>query len=421
MKYRYYILLLFLAAVLAGCSGDVSTNRPVYSPVMAEAVHVEVVPEAAPETSPQAMPEAMREAISEVNPVAMPDTTQTITISVVGDIMVHDNSLTSVKTADGYDFDPPFSEIMEIIQSADLAIGNLETTISGPEAKYTGYPKFNSPDTLLDTLKKTGFDVLITSNNHSLDRGTAGLVRTIDQLDERGILHTGTYKTKEDSEKILTVDVKGIKIAILAYSYGTNGQPMKEPYMVNLLKLNKMLEDVKKAKELNPDVIIAYLHMGDECVRQPNQKQKDVADSMIKAGVDIVLGDHPHVVQPMERRTVVDGGGTGQERDAFVIYSLGNFISGRKGLYRDLGIILNIEIEKDILNGKISIKDTEPIPTWVQFYDKEGREFYRVMPMSRAIEKYENKQDNYITEKEYEYLKKEFVQMMDFVNKGPEG
>lgn len=412
MKQRFYVLLMLTVVLLAGCINGVYKHKPVLTYMPEEKVQTEI----APEVKHEVIPEIFSGVLSKVRPEALPDRIKTIIISAVGDIMVHDNSLASVKMVEGYDFDPPFSEVMDIIRSADLAIGNLETTISGPEAKYTGYPKFNSPDTLLDTLKKTGFDVLTTSNNHSLDRGTAGLVRTLDQLDKRGILHTGTYKTKEDSETILIVNKKGIKIAILAYSYGTNGQPMEEPYMVNLLKLNRMLEDVNKAKELKPDVIIAYLHMGDECVRQPNKKQKDIVDSMIKAGVDIVLGDHPHVVQPMERKTVTDD--EGQEREALVIYSLGNFISGRKGLYRDLGIILNIEVEKDTATGKIAIKGTTPVPTWVQFYDEGGKESYRVMPMYQAIEKYENKTDGNISEKEYEYLKEKLVHMIDFVNEG---
>lgn len=418
MKYRLYISLILLLTVLTGCT-NATVNTPVFAPIPqetaeAQAVSVEVTPNEAVPGKPEPGEPTPSQTMGNK---AVPNKIQTITISAVGDIMVHDNSLASVKTPTGYDFDPPFTEIMPIIQSADLAIGNLETTISGPSTKYTGYPRFNSPDTLLDTLKKAGFDVLITSNNHSLDRGTAGLVRTIDQLDERGFLHTGTYKTKEDSEKLLITDVKGIKIAILAYSYGTNGIHMEKPYMVNLLKLRKMLDDVNKAKRLQPDVIITYLHMGDECIRQPNQKQKDIVDSLMKAGVNIVLGDHPHVVQPMERRTVTDD--TGREKDAFVIYSLGNFISGRKGLYRDLGSILNIKIEKDTVNGKITIKETHLIPTWVQFYDNNGRDSYRVMPISLAIEKYENKQDSYITAKEYGYLKDMLIHMVDFVNKGP--
>lgn len=351
-------------------------------------------------------------------------TIQNITISAIGDILTHDNCLEYVKDGDKYDFDPPFSEVMQVLQSSDLTIANLETTIGGAEAGYAtlpgynGYPKFNTPDSLLDTLKKTGIDVLITANNHCLDRGTAGLVRTIDQLDERGFLHTGTYKTEEDSKKILIADVKGIKIAILAYSYSRNGQPIEEPCAANLIRLDKMLGDVKKAEELKPDLIITYLHMGDEYERQPNSQQKSLADKLIKAGVDIVLENHAHVVQPMERKTVIDD--NGQEREGIVIYSLGNFISGIDGPYKDTAVIFNIDIVKDMTTGVTSIKGTRSIPTWLQFYNRDGRDTYRVMTIASAMEKYENKQDSYITEEDYVYLKGRLIEMVDFIENGPE-
>lgn len=362
-------------------------------------------------------------APEETVPAEDTDTVQNITISAVGDILVHDNCLACVRNGDEYDFDPPFSEVMPILQSSDLAIGNLETSISGPEGGYgtipgyNNYPKFNAPDSLLDTLKKAGLDVLITANNHCLDRGTEGLIRTIEELDARGFLYTGTYKSQEDSEKILVTNVKGIKIAILAYTYSTNGQPIKDPVVVNLLKTRKMLSDVESAKELKPDIIIAYLHMGDEYARQPNSQQKNIADSLIKAGVDIVLGNHPHVLQPMERKTVVDD--AGQEREGLVIYSLGNFTTGYTIPYSNTTGILNIGIEKDMTTGKVNIEQTILIPTWTQLYKKDGHSSYRVIPMSSAIEKYEDKTDEYITEKDYEFLKGRMPELINHVNNGP--
>lgn len=460
MRYRLYIILILFITLLTGCTNSVTVTAKDSSVSPAGAIIVPNPAEAAGASSLAGTTVVSNPAVttgissptetaSVSNPIKVADAqvvdgpnqsipggfipneaaiekvpkVQNITISAIGDILVHQNCLEYVWNGDKYDFDPAFSEVMPLLQASDLAIGNLETTISGESAiygvlsGYNGYPRFNTPDSLLDTLKKSGLDVLITANNHCNDRGKAGFIRTLDQLDERGFLHTGTYRTKEDSEKILVTDVKGIKIAILAYSYSTNGLPVEESWMVNLLKLDKMLDGVKKAKELKPDVIITYLHWGDEYVRQPNNLQKTIADKLIKAGVDIILGDHPHVVEPMEHKTVIDD--SGQERQGLVIYSLGNFISGAKGIYRDFAVIFNVGIEKDMETGKISIKEPQPIPTWVQFYNKEGKDTYRVMPIASAIEKYQNKQDSYITEKDFNYIKDKLAEMLEHIKNGP--
>ncbi|HBM75013.1 MAG TPA: hypothetical protein DD429_05595, partial [Clostridiaceae bacterium] len=310
-----------------------------------------------------------------------------IRIAAVGDIMVHDAELNSARSGDSkigytYDFKPFFTEVKPIIESADLAIGNLETTISGEDKKYTGYPMFNSPDSLLDALKWAGFDLLSTSNNHCLDRREYGLAATIDNLDKRGLLHTGTFKEEKDRDNILIVDVKGIKIAVLAYTYGTNGIPIKNPYQVNLLDIDTMLADVGRAREKEPDIIIACLHFGDEYVRQPNDFQKEITEKMLHAGVDIVLGSHPHVVQPAEM--VSPTSDDANRKDKFVIYSMGNFISDQRGNYKDIGVITNLYIEKNFNTKEVSIYNYEFIPTWVQKYTSNKKKAYRILPMPTA-------------------------------------
>lgn len=339
-----------------------------------------------------------------------------IKLSAVGDIMVHDGELNSAKNGDNYDFAPFFEDIKPLIESADFSIGNLETTIAGKDKKYTGYPMFNSPDSLLDALKWTGFDLLITSNNHSMDRREDGIIRTIDALDSRGFLHTGTFKSQEDRDKILTVDVKGIKLAVIAYTYGTNGIPVKIPYQVNLIDMDTILKDIEKAKAEKPDLLITYIHFGNEYVRQPNAEQKDIVEKLFNAGVDIVLGDHPHVVQPAERKVVAAGDGS--YKDEFVIYSLGNFISDQRGDYKDIGVITNFSIQKNFKTGKTMIKDVEYIPTWVQRYTKDGKRSYRILSMPDAIRNYENKKDPLLPEKDYNYLKKMYDEMMEHIQSG---
>lgn len=408
MKYRLYIVLILLVTLLAGCSNAATVTVPDPTPSPAETAKAEA---AAGEGTPQAA--APKETVPEV----VTPKVQTITIGAIGDILVSANCLVWAKDGDKYDFDPPFSEVMPVIQSADLAIANLETVTAGPDARYTGMPRFNSPDSILDTLKKSGFDVIVTANNHCADRGSAGIVRTIDQLDARGILHTGTYKTKEDSEKILITDVKGIKVAVLAYTASTNGIPYQQPCVVNSMRMDKMQSDIKKARELKADVIIVHLHTGVEYARQPSKSQINLSHSLVEAGADIVLSEHPHVLQPMERITVTDD--SGQKRDGLIFYSLGNFINQGGDIYKNLAAVFNITIEKEMATGVTSIKETEIIPTWLQIYKKEGRGSYRVIPVKVAIEKYENKQDKYISEKEYKLLKKMLPEILDHVNKGP--
>lgn len=394
MKKQFPVIILSIVAIMSmifayrmylsktsAVSGDISTSPPLEDIAKVDSIQSEELPERIVD----------------------------IRITAVGDIMVHDGELNSARSGDtksgyNYDFTPFFTQVKPIIESADLAIGNLETTISGEDKKYTGYPMFNSPDTLLDALKWTGFDVLTTCNNHCLDRYEAGLISTIENLDKRGLLHTGTFKEKEDRDKILTVDVKGIKVAILAYTYGTNGIPIKNPYQVNLLNMDTMLGDVERAKAEKPDVIIACLHFGNEYVRQPNNSQKEAVEKLFNAGVNIVLGSHPHVVQPAQKRSV--SADDGSYKDEFVIYSMGNFVSDQRGDYKDIGVITNLYIQKNFKTGKITINNYEFIPTWVQRYNSGGKREYRILPMPTAIKNYEDKKDALIGSSDYNYMKK---------------
>lgn len=337
----------------------------------------------------------------------------TARICAVGDIMVHDGQLNAIR-GDKYNFKPFFAEAKPILEAADLAIGNLETTIAGADQKYTGYPMFNSPDTLLDALKDAGFDVLSTANNHSLDRREKGVIRTIDNLDERGIKHMGTYKSQEEKEQPLIMDVKGIKVAFMSYTYGTNGIPVTKPHLVNLINIEKMKNDVEKVKEYSPDLIIAYVHFGVEYVRMPNQYQKKVVDALFKSGVDIIFGGHPHVVQPMEKKKITDV--DGNEKEVFVIYSMGNFISDQRGDYKDIGVMVNVDVEKSSKTKKTIIKNVEAIPTYVQRTNKNGKRYYRVLPTTLSMKKYEEKKDNMLTKSDYNHIKNVYNQMSKFVD-----
>jgi len=318
-----------------------------------------------------------------------------INMSVIGDIMCHDSQYKDayVSAEDTYDFSYVFTDIQKYIQVADIAVGNLETTFAGKERGYSNYPTFNTPEQLAYNLKTLGIDVLSTANNHSLDKGYKGIVSTLDFLDSAGISHTGTYRTEEEQNQITIQNVKGITIAFLSFTYGTNGIPVPsgKDYCVNLIDEDLMLKQINLAKEQNPDMICVFMHWGIEYEHQPRKEQKNLADFLFKNGVDIILGGHPHVLQPMEKRQITLEDGT--TKDGFIIYSLGNFISGQNKLPRQSSAILNLGITKNGETGKISIDEATYIPVYM-YRGPAGRlQRYKLLDIEANIQKFDDGTD----------------------------
>jgi Putative enzyme of poly-gamma-glutamate biosynthesis (capsule formation) len=277
-----------------------------------------------------------------------------IKIAAVGDIMMWPNQIKSAKTSkDSYSFDYMFKEVAALLQTADLTIGNLETTLSGREKYYQrvnrmiGGPAFNCPDELAGALKLSGFNVLTTANNHCMDRGIDGLKRTIDILDKACILHTGTFNSYEESRKKLIINVKDIKVGLLACTYGTNGYELspQEAWAVNYRDENflQQIYDMKK----EADITIVCLHSGIEFTSELSKSQQYWTQRFFEYGADVILGAHPHVIQPAAFQKVKDIDGVVKNR--FVAYSLGNFISDIlwDDIYSITGLILNLEISKN--------------------------------------------------------------------------
>lgn len=311
-----------------------------------------------------------------------------ITISAVGDIMTHGPQIQAALMNDGtYDFKDVFSEIKPYLESSDITIGNLETTISTNEKGYMGYPTFKAPEAIIQALVYAGFDVLTTANNHSFDGREFGVQHTIEKLDEYGLAHTGTAISPEMRDQVLLIEKNEIKVAILAYTYGTNGMEITIPkekldYMVNYDNdMERIKADIDRARDAGAEIVIACMHWGWEYWREPNDNQIKMADSLFNAGVDIILGSHPHVLQPMERKNFIMPDGS--ERDVFVIYSLGNFISNQRDQYRDSGIIINIKIIKDHDKGTVSIDQISYVPTWVYKSTKNGKLSYKILPAGK--------------------------------------
>ena len=344
-------------------------------------------------------------------------TDTTFTLTAIGDIMCHNTQYIDAYNDETgeYDFSYVFDDISLYTKTADICVGNLETTFAGEDVGYSSYPTFNTPDSLAYELKDIGIDVLSTAGNHALDKGFNGLSRTIDVLNNADISHLGTYKSKEEQDKTLIKYVKGIKIAFVNFTYGTNGIPIPsdKPYCVNLIDENLMKEQIDRAKEEEPDIIIACMHWGTEYKTTPSSTQEQLADFLFKNGVDIILGTHPHVLEPMEKRTVtLDDGST---KDGFVIYSLGNFIADQNAEYTRDSIILNIDITKHT-DGKITIDNYEYVPIYMYKDTSKKKQKMKLLDINKNIYNYENYLDDTISESLYNTLKSELSKIQKILD-----
>lgn len=314
------------------------------------------------------------------------DSLRTVTISLVGDLMCHTPQMDLARVSkDSFDFKPVFREVKKYLSHSDLAIGNLETTISGKGNHYSGYPLFNSPDSYLEALKDAGFDLLFTANNHSLDRGKNGIIRTIDKIHETGMSSVGTYTTQQDRDSIRIIEINGIKLAFLAYTWGINGNylPKNEKFLVNVIDTNLIKNDINKARERNAEVVLVYFHFGDEYQRTPNLYQREIVKRAVKYGADLIIGSHPHVIQQLEFFNSLNN----KIGEGIVAYSLGNFISNQRWRYSDAGVILNLELTKNVSKNKIWLSNISVVPTWVYKGRNEKKNEFIILPADTMLMK----------------------------------
>lgn len=345
----------------------------------------------------------------------------TINMSVIGDIMCHNTNYEDAYNSDtdSYDFSYVFQDISKYFEGDDITIGNLETTLAGKEIGYSSYPTFNTPEILATNLKDLGVDVLATANNHSLDKGYVGIENTIAELDKVGIAHTGTYTSQESSEQYLVKDVNGINIAFLDYTYGTNGIaiPSGREYCINLIDKDKIKSDLDNLKAMeNVDIICVMIHWGTEYRLTPTDEQEELANFMFENGADIILGGHSHCLEPMEKRTITLEDGT--TKDGFIIYSLGNFMSGQNKAYTRQSVILQLQITKDGETGKITIDKVDYVPIYMYNYSSpKGAHNFKILDIESEISKYESG-DTSIGSSLYSTLKTELGQIQEIL--GPE-
>ncbi len=253
-------------------------------------------------------------------------TPQEVSLVFAGDAMQHQGQLDAARRPDGsYGYDGCFDAVAPYISAADYSVVNLETTLGA--GGFTGYPCFCSPDSYAEALRDAGFDMMLTANNHTLDRLDKGLHRTISVLDSLGVDHLGTYHDGESRQRALPMvkDIKGIKIGFLNYTYGTNGLTVKGDAVVDYIDTDLMASDIESARAAGAEILAVAVHWGVEYKLLPHPSQKALADFLVGQGVDLIIGGHPHVIQPMEVRHSEKYG-----KDVLLVYSLGNFISNMK-------------------------------------------------------------------------------------------
>jgi len=370
MKLFKTILFIFFGISIYNCTTKTTVKKPVYLAQMNEK-----------QTSKQ------------------PDE---ISLLFIGDFMGHMDQIKAAynKETKTYEYDSCFSKIKPILSDADVTIGNVEVTLG--VKPYSGYPQFSSPPSYAAAIKRAGVDALTTANNHSCDKGRKGVERTIKILDSLNIPHTGTYINTVEKTKnpAYIINKNNFKIAVINYTYGTNSIEPTPPNVVNYLEKNVISKDVKFIKNvIQPDEIIAFLHWGDQYKNLPNIDQKDMFTHFKSLGVNIVIGAHPHVLQPMEwrKKDLLN------TKENLVVYSLGNFVSHQRTFPRDGGAVFKLSLQKDSLNN-VNIKDAKYCLTWVHEPVVNGKKEYYVLPANE-----------YSSKPEFFNQKNDYSKMMRFI------
>ena len=301
-----------------------------------------------------------------------------VTIGAIGDILIHDVVYQDAYNGQNYNFDPMFENMKALLEKPDILTANQESMLGGLELGLSGYPRFNSPHEVADALIHTGVDIVSTANNHTLDKGIKGIQSEAAYLQSIGLPYVGSFVDDKDQQNLRIINKNGIKICFLSYTYGTNGIPLPKgkDFLVNLIDREKMKGEIHRARNA-ADIVVMSIHWGIEYQRIPTNNQKDLARFLANEGVDIIFGSHPHVLQPMEWLNTTDG------RKAFVVYSLGNFISAQNNNYKDIGGLATIDVTKQITDKGTTIEISNPLffPTYVT---SQKYHHFKVVPLEQA-------------------------------------
>lgn len=341
---------------------------------------------------------------------------RTVNVIVAGNIFPHMPQIEQAYSGDGrYDFNPSFEFITPLLKSADLAIGDLETSQAGPDISflgysgYTGFPQFNTPQELSVALRNAGIDILTLGNNHALDRGYDGLMVTLDHLRSIGIKTFGAYKSREDRDTPLIVEHDGIKIAFIGYTFSTNGIPVPEgrEYCINYTPgfedITPIVADIDNARYHGADLVAVFPHWGDnEYAAEPQpQRLRQVAEELAASGADLIIGGHPKFVQPIE--WFFNEREDGSERATLAIYAQGTFLSNQHYPHNpsphvEYGLLLDLDLTKNMENGEAWISGVDYEITWIHRLWR-----HRILPLSEVFSR--PPQDYNLTESKVDELK----------------
>lgn len=329
----------------------------------------------------------------------------TAKVVATGDLLMHEPIITNAKQSDGsYNFDNIFTYFSEYVSKADYAVANLETTLRGLEDgyKYSGYPQFNCPDSIVDAAKSAGFDMLLTANNHSYDTRYKGMIRTLEVIDEKGLDRLGIIK-EETEKRYIVKEINGIKIGMICYTYETDTDP--GDVALNGIALNEDAEkrvnafsygeldtfyetidgQFKAMKADGAEALVLFIHWGDEYQVKQNKKQSAIAQKLCDLGVDVIVGGHPHVVQPIDLLTSE----TDPSHKTVCLYSMGNAVSNQRRERMNLktghtedGVLFKFTFAK-YSDGTVVLEDADVLPTWVNMFTSKatGKKVYQIIPL----------------------------------------
>ena len=366
-------------AALTGTEPSTPQQAADPEPQAAEAAQA-AEPAGEPTPVPQ-IPQAVPEVFSTPRPDGSP---RSVRLRVVGDIMFCQTQLVFAKDSN-YDFHNQFELVADQLANADFTMANMEGTIGKyNKSNYSGYPQFNAPEVALAPLKDDGIDFLTLANNHMLDRWSGGVKNTVDNVEKYGFAHVGAYRTQQEKDTPVIYEVGGIKFGFIAYTHSTNtmekrGTDESAVALVPYIQKADFKADVQKLRQAGAEVVIAFPHWGKEYVRTPDDSQKKYAKQLAEAGVDIILGSHSHMVQPMGYQTVTNADGS--SRQVFTIFSLGNFISDHVLQYTDNGVILDMTVNEHE-DGSFTCDNVGYIPTYT--WKQDGA--VRVMPSGKYLD-----------------------------------
>jgi poly-gamma-glutamate synthesis protein (capsule biosynthesis protein) len=307
------------------------------------------------------------------------------------------------QTNGGRDFSYSYQSIKPIIEKADIATA----WFGGPIAEegstnFSGYPRYNNPPEYPLAAKDAGFDILLHTN-HLFDQGLDGFLRTIRFFKKMNLPYLGIYETEEESKTVFILEKNNIKIAFLSYLYGVNEEAPRKDWMVNLIDLKKIKNDIEQSKQKGADFTIVFFHWGTEYQRYPDKEQRKAAKKIASFGADLIVGSHPHVIQPAEMLETTNS--SGQTNKVFIIYSMGNFLSSQRNRYSDCGLLLRYQIEKNA--GKTYLKSIGYIPTWVMWHNNEKTGQWKavILPIKETLDLLKTKKELFLTKEDAQNIK----------------